>query len=430
MIENGDKGVIKKFSCNNFRNISTEDLTFEKINILIGPNNSGKSNFIKALTFYSEMIQKAEQGNLKTAFLNAVARNGWEHALNKYAGEHEIIDFLWDMILDGELLRYRFSYAVGKELKDYNIVREEVSAAATADTTDSLVPFNYFSCHTKKPGYGEFSSAVKKGKKNHRIGFSVDSQEILAMQFKDILLDNKSLYSADYVRVDIAQFLNDLNNFFENFSMYSSAQFDTKKMREHAPAKNADILLNADAGNFVSVFSRYKSEDVLWTQVFTEKMQQLMPQLKMMDVANAYDKLIFKLVIENKEYDLSDVSEGTLKALILNMLINPPESKRHSLLAIDEPETNLHPAWQKVIGNWIQTSHTYEQCFVSTHSPDFMDVFTDEFKQGKVAVFVFDGGASQSIKKIKYEDIAAELGEWELGDLYRTSDPALGGWPW
>ena len=49
--------MINKFSCHNFRNIQAEDLEFEKINILIGPNNSGKSNFIKALTFFSEMLR-------------------------------------------------------------------------------------------------------------------------------------------------------------------------------------------------------------------------------------------------------------------------------------------------------------------------------------------------------------------------------------
>lgn len=92
------------------------------------------------------------------------------------------------------------------------------------------------------------------------------------------------------------------------------------------------------------------------------------------------------------------------------------------MLTIDEPESNLHPAWLKVVGNWIQTTNSYEQCFVSTHSPDFLDVFTEEFKRGKVAVFVFDNGGTPLVKKIKYDNIADELGEWELGDLYRTSE--------
>ena len=33
--------MIKKFSCHNFRNINASNLEFAKINILIGPNNSG-----------------------------------------------------------------------------------------------------------------------------------------------------------------------------------------------------------------------------------------------------------------------------------------------------------------------------------------------------------------------------------------------------
>lgn len=46
--------MIKEFSCHNFRNIQAEKLEFEKINILLGPNNSGKSNLVKAMTFFQK----------------------------------------------------------------------------------------------------------------------------------------------------------------------------------------------------------------------------------------------------------------------------------------------------------------------------------------------------------------------------------------
>lgn len=248
------------------------------------------------------------------------------------------------------------------------------------------------------------------------------------MQFKNILLNNKQIYGNELIRVNIAQMLYDLQKYFEGFSVYTSAQFNTKLMRQPVTIKNIDDVLNYDASNFTNVFNRYASEDLLWKDLFEERMKELIPNLKRIDVATAYDKLIFKLLYNNEQYDLSDISEGTLKGLILNMLINMQTNEERALLAIDEPETNLHPAWQKVVGNWIQTADTFKQCFVSTHSPDFLDVFTEEFKQGNVAVFVFRD--KEDIKKITYEDIADELGDWELGDLYRTNDPALGGWPW
>ena len=53
-------------------------------------------------------------------------------------------------------------------------------------------------------------------------------------------------------------------------------------------------------------------------------MKELIPNLQVVDTVTFYDNLIFKLVYGGEQYDLSDVSEGTLKGLILNMLINMP----------------------------------------------------------------------------------------------------------
>lgn len=416
--------MINKFSCHNFRNINADELEFEKINILIGPNNSGKTNFIKAISFFSEMLKY--EGNLKSSFLNAISRNGWDHSLYKHAEDTDSIDFTWDINLNGEAVKYKFAFNVGNTVEKCNIVLEELNSAEPKAGYDQ--EFNYFRCHDRKIGEGKISSAIKVGQRNKRLTFEIDSKETLIMQFKDILLKNKSIYGKDLIRVNIAQLLYELQKYFEGFSVYTSAQFVSGKMREPVNIKSFDDTLNRDASNFTNVFNRYKSEDVLWKSHFEDKMKELIPNLQIADTVNAYDKLIFKLVYNNEQYDLSDVSEGTLKGLILNMLINMPTNSKRTLLAIDEPETNLHPAWQKVVGNWIQTADTFNQCFISTHSPDFLDVFTEEFKRGKVAVFVLD--TNSSIKKIKYRDIVDELGEWELGDLYRTNDPALGGWPW
>lgn len=420
--------MIKKFSCSNFRNINASDLEFAKINILIGPNNSGKSNFIKALTFFSEMIKKSEEGNLKSAFLNAISRNGWEHILNNSADERSSIDFAWELDLDNEPVRYKFSFSTGSTVEQCQILLEELNAISTSAQYDE--EYNYFRCHEPKLGNGYFSSAIQKGQHNCRLPFSVDNKDTLMMQFKDILLENKQLYGSETVRVDIAHLLYKIQKYFEGFHVYISAQFNTKQMRDPVSIKNMDLRLSHNAANFINVFNNYKSHNILWKNTFEKYLKELILNLQQVDTVSMYDKLLFKLIYNDKQYDLSDISEGTLKGLILNLLINMPMEERCTLLAIDEPETNLHPAWQKVIGNWLQASDNFNQCFISTHSPDFLDSFTEEFKNGHVAVFVFDNTGQDNIKKIVYKDIADELGDWELGDLYRTNDSALGGWPW
>ncbi len=420
--------MIQNFSCKNFRNIAADNLVFEKINILIGPNNSGKTNFIRALTFLSDMLDRADEGNLKSSFLNAIARNGWEHMLNKSAVEDKDreIRFTWKLELNGNPLEYIFACTVGDRIENCNIVLEELNSAIKDKKYDQV--FNYFRCHEKRLGDGVFSSSIVKGDSNKRLRFKLDCRESLIRQFKDILLNNAGIYGNTLVRGELQNLLYQIQDYFSQYSVYATSKFNTEKMRIPVNVKNIDSTLSYDGANFTNVFNHYKSADIMWKNKFELYMRELIPDLQAVDTVSFYDNLIFKLAYRNEQYDLSDVSEGTLKCLILNMLINMPMGTKKSMLAIDEPENNLHPAWQKVVGNWIQTSGNYDQCFVSTHSPDFLDVFTEEFKHENVAVFVFDN--NKTIKKITYADIADELGDWELGDLYRTNDPALGGWPW
>ena len=137
--------MIQNFSCKNFRNIAADNLLFEKINILIGPNNSGKTNFIRALTFLAEMLDRADEGTLKSSFLNAVARNGWEHMLNKSAKNDKEIRFTWKLNLNGEPVEYVFACTVGNTIEDCNIVLEELNSAAENIKYEQA--FNYFRCH-------------------------------------------------------------------------------------------------------------------------------------------------------------------------------------------------------------------------------------------------------------------------------------------
>ena len=43
--------MINRFSCKNFRNVNVDNLKLEKINILIGSNNSGKTILLKHYLF-------------------------------------------------------------------------------------------------------------------------------------------------------------------------------------------------------------------------------------------------------------------------------------------------------------------------------------------------------------------------------------------
>ncbi len=432
--------MIKNFSVTNFRNVTADHLPLGRINVFIGPNNSGKSNFIKAMTFFSDMLRHKYNGTQKSAFLNALSRYGWEHVknkcLSKSVADDSTIDLSWVFELDEQELEYQFSFAVGRDIKDNHIVRERLSRTTPQPGYDRS--YNYFSCHEEMVGEGVVSTAIKKSNKNSRLRFALSPQETFLGQFKDILLSRKEIYTTDFVRVDIAELLGKIENYFEDVCVYESSGFDIKRMRQRVQNKENGSYLRRDGSNYVKALSVALDAEPVCRRKLICKLKEAFPDL--LDVAPAWTgddqgkcNFVFQKGEQPVSFDMSDLSVGTLKMLIWWYLFQVREAHPTSLLAIDEPENNLHVAWQKLLCEWMQQSRAYQQCLISTHSPDFLDGFTEGFKRGLVSVFVF--GRDGVVHPLSYDGLGSDIRQdledgWELGDLYRGGDAYLGGWPW
>jgi len=418
--------MIKSFSCCNYRNVNVNNLKFSKINILIGPNNSGKTNFIKALSFCADMLNCSGKLIGDSAFQTMISKSGMGDIYNKYSdAQTHSINMRWNIDLDGsKQVTYRFDFHTGNEMKDFFITRECLDDRYK--NKKEKKKFNYFTCH-EKTGEGYISKAINRGETNSRIPFDIPKNDTILRQFDKIRLNNKEIYEESERQVGLIQ---KLEEYFGKYYFYSSSQFDLNKIREPQNIQLDGRVLDKDGSNFVSVLNYYKNQNMANVVLYLEKLKELMPDLQLADVMAEYNKLVFKIQYDGQLFNLSDLSDGTLKALILTLLIQIPINEGLAMLAIDEPEMNIHPAWQQIIGRWIQQSDNFKQCFISTHSPDFLDVFTEGFKRGDVSVFVFDPREECLVKKLEHKQIAQELEEWELGDLYRVNDPSIGGWPW
>ena len=418
--------MIRRFSCLNYRNVSVENLEFSRINILIGPNNSGKTNFIRALSFCADMLNCSGKLIGDSAFQTMVTKYGIGDMYNKYSEDPErIIRMQWEVDLDEEKqVVYKLDFHTGNEMKDFFIVNESLDDRKKGRNNNK--PFNYFSCH-ETTGKGYISKAVNKGEKNHRIPFSIPRNDTILRQFDSIRLENETVYKESARHAGLIQ---KLQEYFGMYFSYSSSLFDLNTIREPQSLQTDGRVLEKDGSNFVNVLNYNKSINMGNTIHYLEKLKELMPSLEIADVMVEFNKLVFKLQYEGQVFRIGDLSDGTIKAMLLTMLIQMPINQGLTMLAIDEPEMNIHPAWQQIIGRWIQQSRNYKQCFISTHSPDLLDSFTEGFKRGEVSVFVFDPREEYLVKKLKVSDMIEELDNWELGDLYRVNDASIGGWPW
>ncbi|MBD3268308.1 AAA family ATPase [bacterium] len=112
-----------------------------------------------------------------------------------------------------------------------------------------------------------------------------------------------------------------------------------------------------------------------------------------------------------KPYHLSD---GTIRFICLVTALLQP---RHpSTLIIDEPELGLHPHAIEVLSELIQISSQNTQIILSTQSPSLVDCFAPE----EIIVVTREKGAS-CFHRLKKKELASWLEEYSLGDLWRKN---------
>lgn len=419
--------MIKTFSCANFRNVKVNDLKFGRINLLIGPNNSGKTNLIRALSFVANMVSNVNK-NSSTGFLSEVQRNGTSTMLCRK--EHDpSVSLRWRIALKNQQVDYSLAFRPGKEESDCYILNESLDSALI--TPGNERPFNFFSFHDERPGQGMISTAQQMGEPNSRVLVHAERNESALLQFENLIISNQGLIEQSYVRTTLFSMLKEMQQYFSQFYSYMSSQFDFEQVRQlKAPDDFSGKSLLKDGSNFINVYLRASKNDPDFEDRFLFKMRSMISGLHHIEIVEGLDKIGMKLFMDGTSYYLSEVSDGTIEALLLALLTSLPEDQAPSLLAIDEPEVNLHPAWQSSLAKWIQTSGNFKQCFISTHSSDFLDSFTEGFKNKLVDIFVWDRMGGNAFKPLDYNLVMEELEKgWMLGDLYRVNDPSIGGWP-
>jgi predicted ATPase len=134
----------------------------------------------------------------------------------------------------------------------------------------------------------------------------------------------------------------------------------------------------------------------------------------------------------SEPFFLSDMSDGTVRMLCWAVILHSPRPP--ALIFIDEPEIGIHPAWMPILADWIKRAAQKTQVIVTTHSPDLLDHFTDQLDEGGyIYTFQQDPDSQNHFKpkRLDKDTVSGWLEDgWQLGDLYRVGNPAVGGWPW
>lgn len=116
----------------------------------------------------------------------------------------------------------------------------------------------------------------------------------------------------------------------------------------------------------------------------------------------------------------SQLSDGSLRFICLTTLLlqpNPPE-----VIIIDEPELGLHPQAINKLSSIIQVASQKSQIIISTQSVNLVDNFTAED-----IIVVNKNGATSEYKRLNTNDLSQWLEEYSLGEIWEMN--IIGGQP-
>ena len=111
----------------------------------------------------------------------------------------------------------------------------------------------------------------------------------------------------------------------------------------------------------------------------------------------------------------SDLSDGTLRFIFLaTVLANP---KKPPFIAIEEPETGLHPSMLPIIADLAAQAAEQSQIVLTTHSPALLDALG---KHNPTITVVESQEGKTRLKNVTGEELEHWLREFTLGEVYSS----------
>lgn len=434
--------LVSRVVARNYKNVRIADgIDFGALSILIGANGSGKSNLTSLFQFLQECLFSAsvEDQHGRTSFEDAVYKLGGTRILDGSLDTPANVEFEYQFAIDGN------ETTLGIKLLIQDFHRQVILEREYLDRGRGLSnPPAYYRVHSSGNG-GSGSGVVSVlDYPNYRIGESLSSsfhlETIKDISFRELalsamprLLEN-SRFPPEAVLLYEPR--GKIMDFLKDWRFYNSNNMDLERIRLSEPKLGqSDIFVSPAGDNLALVLYNLVQVDFEFEELLNQLMKDILPSTrKVRAVAAGRFSLAVEWNVEgsNEPFFLYEMSDGTVRMLCWAVILHSP--KLPSLIVIDEPELGIHPAWMPILAEWIKVAAQRTQVIISTHSPDLLDHFTDQLGNA-CSIYAFqpdtESPSHHSPTRLTRDAVSGWLEEgWQLGDLYRVGNPAVGGWPW
>ena len=378
----------------------TEELELRPLNVLIGTNGSGKSNFIEAIG----LLQAAPTD------LAAPIRTG-----------RGVADWIWQGDPKADSARVeavvkpagqpplRYSVGFAERYQRFAVIDERLESAFPAPSD----PLPYIEMS------GTARNALLKTKDNDNFPFEGAFKRV------EYPLDISKSVLAQVKDAEHYPELTCLAKELERISLYREWTFGRNNVvRSLQKTDLPNTNLSEDNANLGLVLNRL-SRDYKVRERMVEALRRLYQEVSDFHVNIEFNTVqVFVQEQEGKvTVPATRLSDGTIRYLSLLAILCDPEPP--PVVCIEEPEIGLHPDILPGLAELLLEASEHCQLIVTTHSEVLVDALTHEPE----SVIVCDKEEGQTkLRRLNHADLEHWLDQYRLGELWSSGE--IGGNRW
>lgn len=350
-------GQLNRITVKGFKSINNLDLSLNNLNVLIGSNGAGKSNFVSVFTLLQKVLKKELQLYTQQCGINSLFYKG-----------RSVTDTI------------RFKFFFGDNSYGYHLYPTDDNRIIFEteffgyESTESSVAFAHEESKWEKGVPNRIDSYVKPilQKNMWRVYHFHDTGRTAKVKMEHNLSNNESLM---FDASNLAAFLYRLkHNYQKNYNEI------VETIRLIAPYFD-DFRLEPRESNKELIVLQ-------WRQKGCE------------DVFNA-----------------SQLSDGTLRFICLTTLLLQPSDLQPATIIIDEPELGLHPYAITLFADIVRQVSVNKQIILSTQSVELLN----EFDVRDIIVVNKDNEGASIFKRLNEDELKVWLEEYSLGELWQKN---------
>ncbi len=379
-----------------------EEIELQPLNVLIGPNASGKSNLIEALG-----LLKALPGRLAAAVLQGggVAEWLWKGGAE---GAGAAVETVVTYPESDTSLRHRLSFTA--DFARLQLLDEEVTPVSKKWDREKV----YYHYETGA-GLAQVNSVDQKRKDGRRTNFLRDPKEFSTTESVLSQLRDPVIYPE----------LTYLARVLGQIRLFRGWHFnDRNPPRAPAATDQPDDFLLDDASNLALILNDLQNRPAVKKTVL-DGLRKFYDRAE--DITTKVQGGTVQIFLHERglrrPIPAVRLSDGMLRYLCLLTILCHPEPP--PLVCIEEPELGLHPDILPTVAELLVEASRRTQLFVTTHSTTLVSAL-DEVPEAVIVCEHDDEGTH--LRRLEPERMKVWLEKYTLGELWSMGE--IGGNPW